>query len=486
MKDFKTYSSGHNRTGRKLLKIILLVVLLSAAAGLFLLYREQPTDSESVQPADAEPTPGQQGTDRITVPLLLPGQDPQEGRAAPLPKYIQVSAETFEHQQAPAPKPVISSKLDSADRAKDQTNRLSHKITRGDTLSSIFKEFGLSTSLLYKIINSSKAAKKLTDIKPGEILHVELDQEQNLKRLTLEYDKVNSFSINADDSGFTSSEQSKEVEQRTAHIHGVIENSLYVSAKETGLPEVTIMELAEIFGWDIDFALEIRSGDSFTVIFEEDFLNGEKLRTGPILAAEFVNQGRSYRAVRYEDASGKADYYTPDGRSMRKAFLRAPVDFRRISSHFAKQRWHPVLGKKRPHRGVDYAASTGTPIKAAGDGKVIHRAKKGGYGNTIIIQHAQGYTTLYGHMSRYEKSVRQGSGVKQGQIIGYVGQSGLATGPHLHYEFRVNGVHRNPLTVKLPDAEPIAQKYRADFLLKTQPLIAQLDTLHRILVADAR
>jgi murein DD-endopeptidase MepM/ murein hydrolase activator NlpD len=171
---------------------------------------------------------------------------------------------------------------------------------------------------------------------------------------------------------------------------------------------------------------------------------------------------------------------------MRKAFLRAPVDFRRISSRFTKSRWHPVLGKKRPHRGVDYSAKIGTSIKASGDGKIIHRGKKGGYGRTVIIQHGQRYTTLYAHLSRYNKKAKLGTKVKQGQIIGYVGKSGLATGPHLHYEFRVNGVHRNPLTVKLPDAEPIARKYRADFALKTQALIAQLDTLNRIVVADAR
>jgi murein DD-endopeptidase MepM/ murein hydrolase activator NlpD len=171
---------------------------------------------------------------------------------------------------------------------------------------------------------------------------------------------------------------------------------------------------------------------------------------------------------------------------MRKAFLRAPVDFRRISSRFAKERYHPVLGKKRPHRGVDYSAKTGTPIKAAGDGKIIHRGRKGGYGRTVIIQHGQRYTTLYAHLSRYNKKAKSGSRVKQGQIIGYVGKSGLATGPHLHYEFRVNGVHRNPLTIKLPAAKPIAKKYLEDFQLKSQPLLSRLDVINRTVVADAQ
>ncbi|MET0094196.1 MAG: peptidoglycan DD-metalloendopeptidase family protein, partial [Sedimenticola sp.] len=262
-------------------------------------------------------------------------------------------------------------------------------------------------------------------------------------------------------------------------------DSLYQSAQRAGLDDSLIMELANIFGWDIDFALEIRSGDTFSLIYEEKYLDGDKYRNGAILAAEFINQGRVVRAVRYEDEHGDGSYFSPDGKSMRKAFLRAPVDFRRISSRFTRERYHPVLGKKRPHRGVDYAASTGTPIKAAGDGKVIYRGRKGGYGRTIIIQHGQKYTTLYAHMSKYRGKVKNGSRVRQGQVIGYVGKSGLATGPHLHYEFRVNGVHRNPLTVKLPAAEPIAKKYRADFKQKSAPLLTRLDLVSQTMLATA-
>jgi murein DD-endopeptidase MepM/ murein hydrolase activator NlpD len=489
MKDFKTYPTGRRNTGRKLLKIILLVVFLVAALGLYLVYFDRPAVDETVKPLESQPRPEQQDPDRITVPLVLPGQTQEESRAVAQPLESDIIASTSEQHEteverttttAPTPAQHPTPAL-SAD-----TQRVSHEIAPGDSLSTIFKDLGLSASLLHRIVQSSKAAKSLTDIRPGEVLHVELDQQKNLQSLTLERDKVHSLHIEADASGFRTREQAKALEKRTAHSHGVIESSLYLSAKQAGLPEATIMELAEIFGWDIDFALEIRSGDSFTVIYEEEYLDGEKLRTGTILAAEFINQGRSYRAVLYEDETGKADYYTPEGQSMEKAFLRAPVDFRRISSHFTKERWHPVLGKKRPHRGVDYAAKTGTPIKAAGDGKIIHRSRKGGYGRTVIIQHANGYSTLYAHLSRYAKNASLNRRVKQGQIIGYVGQSGLATGPHLHYEFRVNGVHRNPLTVKLPDAEPIAKKYRADFIMKTQHLISQLDTLNRTLVADAR
>jgi murein DD-endopeptidase MepM/ murein hydrolase activator NlpD len=245
------------------------------------------------------------------------------------------------------------------------------------------------------------------------------------------------------------------------------------------------MELVNIFGWDVDFALDIRKGDRFALLFEEHYLDGDKLRDGKILAAEFTSRGDTYRAVLFTDPQGNSQYYSPDGKSMRKAFLRSPVDFRRISSKFQPERYHPVLGKKRPHRGVDYAAKTGTPIKAAGDGKVIFRGRKGGYGNTVVLQHGGNITTLYAHMSKFRRGVSSGSRVKQGQIIGYVGATGLATGPHLHYEFRINGSHRNPLTVKLPDAEPIPAKYKGEFMQQSRQLLAQLDLFKRVQVAEA-
>ena len=236
-----------------------------------------------------------------------------------------------------------------------------------------------------------------------------------------------------------------------------------------------IMGLAGIFGWDIDFALDIRQGDSFTVFYEELYLEGEKVGDGNIIAAEFVNNNHTYRAYRYTDSNNKTEYYSPDGKSMRKPFMRTPVDLARISSHFNLRRRHPVLNKIRAHRGVDYAASTGTAIKATGDGKVMHRGKKGGYGNTIILRHGNTYTTLYAHMSKYARKTSVGSRVKQGQIIGYIGSTGLATGPHLHYEFRVNGVHRNPLKVKLPSANPLPDSEMDRYQASIQPMIVQLD-----------
>jgi murein DD-endopeptidase MepM/ murein hydrolase activator NlpD len=234
------------------------------------------------------------------------------------------------------------------------------------------------------------------------------------------------------------------------------------------------MDMAGIFEWDIDFIQDVRVGDEFTVIYEELWRDGVKLRDGQIVAAEFVNQGKTFRAARFLDESGRASYYTPEGRSVRKAFIRAPLNFTRISSGFDPSRRHPVLNTIRAHRGVDYAAPTGTPIRAAGDGKVLFRGVQGGYGNMIILQHGSNITTLYGHMSRFG-SARTGARVNQGDVIGYVGSSGLATGPHLHYEYRVNGVHRNPRTVALPPADPIGAEQQAAFRALTEPLWRQLD-----------
>jgi murein DD-endopeptidase MepM/ murein hydrolase activator NlpD len=227
----------------------------------------------------------------------------------------------------------------------------------------------------------------------------------------------------------------------------------------------------------VDFALEIREGDSFSLVYEEVWQDERRLRDGDVLAAEFINQGRVYRAVRYRDPNGKVDYYTPEGLSVRKAFLRAPLDFNRVSSNFNPNRLHPILKTKRPHKGVDYAAPKGTPVKAAGDGRVIFRGRNGGYGNCVIIQHGGNITTLYAHLSKFAGSARKGSRVSQGQTIGYVGATGLATAPHLHYEYRLNGVHRNPRTVPLPEAAPVAAEYRDDFLQAARPLLAQLDAI---------
>ena len=353
-------------------------------------------------------------------------------------------------------------------------------VKSGDSLSTLFERAKIKPNQVFELLALKDEVKPLLKIRPDDQISVASDGEGQLQGLRYEIDHTRYLSVWRSDGGLQIEEINHDIETRMTHAVGEIKNSLYLDAQEAGLSDNLIMELAGIFAWDIDFALDIREGDRFAVVYEELFKDGEKIKSGSILSAEFVNRDRVYRAVRYAHPnSDQVSYYSPDGHAMRKAFLRAPVDFRRISSKFQPERYHPVLGKKRPHRGVDYAAATGTPIRAAGDGKVIFRGTKGGYGKTVVLQHGSKYTTLYAHMSKYVGKVRNGSRVKQGQIIGYVGMSGLATGPHLHYEFRVNGVHRNPLTVKLPNAESIDKKYLADFKKETASLVAQLDTISR-------
>jgi murein DD-endopeptidase MepM/ murein hydrolase activator NlpD len=229
---------------------------------------------------------------------------------------------------------------------------------------------------------------------------------------------------------------------------------------------------------------DIRTGDDYYILFEEVYQNGEYVTDGEIIAAEFNNNGRTFQAIRFVDGNGRRDYFTPDGRSVRKAFVRAPVDFSRISSSFNPKRRHPILNTIRAHRGVDYAAPSGTPIKAAGDGKVTFRGVKSGYGNAVILQHGGNITTLYAHMSRFADKARVNRRVEQGQIIGYVGKTGLATAPHLHYEYRLNGVHRNPRTVPLPQAAPIQDEYREEFLLGVEPILDELLQYKRTRVAS--
>ena len=355
-------------------------------------------------------------------------------------------------------------------------------VKRGDTLSSIFSRLEMHSQLA-PILALGDPTRVLTSIHPGQTFRVRRSAA-GLAELVYDIDDMRSLRIWHDDRGYHAETAMRELEVREAHATGTIRHSLFQAGLEAGMSENLIMELATIFGWDIDFVLDIRAGDQFTVVYEEYYRDGEKLRDGRILAAEFVNQGRDFRAAYFDGEGARAGYYSPDGHSMRKAFLRAPVDFHRISSGFQRARKHPILGKVRAHKGVDYAAVTGTPIKAAGDGKIVFRGVKGGYGNVIIIQHGATYSTLYGHMSRFRGGLRTGSRVKQGQIIGYVGQSGLATGPHLHYEFRVNGVHRNPLTIKLPTAEPLPEQVITRFQTHAAPLFAQLDTVKRVQLAQ--
>ena len=362
-----------------------------------------------------------------------------------------------------------------------------HEVTvkRGDSLYLIFKRLGLPQGDLALMTASKPLRKKLARIAPGQEIEFYTDTESRLTRLVHRSDLLRSLHVTRDGDTFAFEEIVETPDVSVATATGVIDSSLFEAGQRAGLSDKIIMQMTEIFAWDVDFALDIREDDRFSLIFEEQFKDREKIGEGPIVAAEFTNRGRRIRAVRYVDATGRSGYFSPDGRSMRKAFLRTPVNFTRISSRFNLKRRHPILHKIRAHRGVDYAAPRGTAVKSSGDGKVIFVGRKGGYGRTVIVQHGSVYTTLYAHLSRFPKGIRSGKRVRQGQTIGYVGSTGLATGPHLHYEFRVRGVHRDPLKVKFPKAAPLAKKYMADFREKADPLLAKLDLLDTTSVATA-
>jgi murein DD-endopeptidase MepM/ murein hydrolase activator NlpD len=356
-------------------------------------------------------------------------------------------------------------------------------IRSGDTLDKLFRANKLDLGQLAVIARLEEARALFRKIKPGDVFEITHDNGQLISMYTT-LSLTSALSIKEDENGFTAELVENPVEKRKRLAYGVIETSLFESAATAGMSDKLIMNIAGIFAWDIDFVLDIRSGDNYYVQYEEIWQNGEFVTDGEVIVAEFNNNGRTNQAIRFVDESDHSDYFTPEGLSVRKAFIRAPVDFTRISSNFNPNRRHPILNTIRAHRGVDYAAPRGTPIKAAGDGKVIHRGVKNGYGNAVILQHGGNITTLYAHMSRYESTVRLGTRVRQGQTIGYVGATGLATANHLHYEYRINGVHRNPRTVDLPQADPIQSKYREQFLATAQPILQELEQYKRTQVAS--
>jgi murein DD-endopeptidase MepM/ murein hydrolase activator NlpD len=312
-------------------------------------------------------------------------------------------------------------------------------------------------------------------IRPGDVIQLtHLNGE--IRSLTRQINETATLSVTRADEGFSANIVENPFETQERMLRGTVDSSLYVAVNSAGGTDRLAVGLADVFKYDIDFVNSVRTGDSFIVAHEQEYQDGEFVRDGDILAAEYVNAGRTYRAVRYVSPNGRADYYTPDGRPVRKAFLRYPVDYARISSGFSTARRHPVLNRVRAHKGIDFAAPTGTPIKAAGAGRVVSRGKNGGYGNVVVLAHKSGVTTLYGHMSRFARGLSVGDQVAQGQVIGYVGMTGLASGPHVHYEYRVNGVHKNPARVTVPKADPIPASLMADFKSQTTPLLARLDT----------
>jgi murein DD-endopeptidase MepM/ murein hydrolase activator NlpD len=366
----------------------------------------------------------------------------------------------------------------------EQTFWRQTRIQRGDTLGSLLARLEVDDAQAYAFLRASGEARSLTRLVPGRSIQAQTDADGRL--LVLRYLAPDQTLLKVERQGerLVLSEGQAAVERHIAIKSAEIKSSLFEATDTAGIPDTIAIQLAEIFSSDIDFHLDIRRGDRFTVIYETLQSNGETLNSGRVLAAEFVNAGRTYQAVYFRDAEGHEGYYTPDGRSLRKAFLRSPLAFSRVTSGFTLARFHPVLKEWRAHKGVDYAAPTGTPVRAVADGTVVFAGRQNGYGNLIVLQHRGTISTAYGHLSAFARGLRKGSRVTQGETIGYVGATGMATGPHLHYEFRVAGVQRNPLTVPMPQAWPIAAQYRKAFLAQAAPLMERLKLVRGLNLAS--
>lgn len=367
-----------------------------------------------------------------------------------------------------------SSKLESVVAEPEPvTDWISEHIQAGDTLSSIFERHKLSQAHMHAILALPEHRLKFRQMRPGQYLTIHSDEDGQINELMLELSFDEELYVSRETGGFRAEVRARPVTEHVVMTRGVVESSLYSAAQKNGMPSQLILDMVKIFRWDIDFAQNIQAGDTFSVVYREQRNDSGQHRAGDILAIEFINQGHEYRAVRYEDSTGFVSYYTPEGNSLRKAFLRTPVEYGTLTSTFGYRR-HPILNRIRQHKGVDYAAPTGTPIMASGDAVIKTMQRQRGYGNVVILSHDDHYETLYAHMSGFAEGLKVGQRVRQGTVIGYVGQSGLATGPHLHYEFHIDGVHHDPLTVKLPNSMPLPKEERTAFKKQTQPYMAQL------------
>ncbi|HMA00559.1 MAG TPA: peptidoglycan DD-metalloendopeptidase family protein [Steroidobacteraceae bacterium] len=404
----------------------------------------------------------------LPAPLVYPDSRPNTGGTA--------------DGMAPAAAVAVSDKSDNTSGAPLMTQQAGVASTtwvivgRNDTMDAIFRRMALDKSDLAAIRNLPGIRQSIDFLKPGDAIRLTHGEDGAIKELSRKVSETQTLKVVREEDGFAARLISNPVQTRIRTAAATIDSSLFQAAEAAAISDMVALKLANVFAWDIDFVLDIRSGDRFTAVYEQIYQDGKYLRDGELLAAEFVNDGKVYRAVRYTAGDGTAGYYTPEGRPLRKAFLRAPVDFTRVSSGFNPARLHPILNTIRGHMGTDYAAPTGTPVHAAGDGRISFAGVRGGYGNAIVLAHSNSVSTLYGHMSRFAKNIKIGSHVRQGEVIGYVGMTGLATGPHLHYEYLMNGVHKDPQTVRLPGAEPLRAGSLQRFREAAAPLLAGLDT----------
>ncbi len=381
-------------------------------------------------------------------------------------------------QHYPVPVSLELSALNSSSPAVPDVLRWeTYKVKNGESAAILFNRVGLSARLLHELVSSDKEVEKqLTRLRPGDRLQFGFDENNDLVQLRRTLSAFETFRITLKDGKYVSEVDKKEVDFQYNYAEATIKSNFWNAGISSGLNGNQIMELAGIFGWDIDFALDIRKNDSFRVLYQEEVVEGEVIGRGKIIAAIFKNQGDTFTAI-LDQKSGK--YYDENGRAMKKAFLRAPLDFRRVSSNFNPRRLHPVTGRVRPHRGTDYAAPVGTPIWAAGDGVVQKSSYNKFNGNYVFIKHSNTYITKYLHLTK--RTVRAGQRVKQGQTIGTLGGTGRVTGPHLHYEFLVNGVHKNPRTVNLPQSKSLTGKARQTFMANAKISMDKLERYSKLL-----
>jgi murein DD-endopeptidase MepM/ murein hydrolase activator NlpD len=417
-------------------------------------------------------------------PALLKSAALVKLTALGLAAWVLAACNHATHTSAPAAPPAAAGNVPAAAApnssapagppARPDAATIDVVVGKNDTLDRIFRKLKLNLTDLANLRDLPGIRTHMDNLRLGETLHF-VYRDDALDEFERRLNENETLQVVRGPAGLHADVLQNPLESRVRTVRGVIDSSLFEAVTGAGAHEQTAVNLADIFQWDIDFVLDIQPRDRFVVTYRELFQNGVYVKDGPVLAASFINQGRSYAAVRYVDSEGAARYFTPDGRSLHKAFLRAPVEFTRVSSKFNSARYHPILNLIRAHKGIDYAAPMGTPVRAAGDGRVAYAGPKGGYGNVVELEHSRSITTVYGHLSRFAKGTHAGAHVTQGEVIAYVGMTGLATGPHLHYEYRVNGVFKNPQTVPLPDASPIESRFREDFLEKSAPLLATLE-----------
>ena len=364
-----------------------------------------------------------------------------------------------------------------------QTNQTfwhQENIRRGDTIAAILNRLDISNQDSIDFLQAARGSRAMRQLKPGQTIYAQTTADGELLSLRYFFGNEELFLMEKTDDEFKMTEQSIELDAQVHMKSGVINRSLFAATDSAGIPNNIAMQLTEIFASEIDFYRDLRQGDLFTVVYETFSNNGRRAKTGRVLAVEFVNKGKSHQAVYFKSSNGADGYYTPEGESLRKAFLLSPLTFSRISSGFTNARFHPILKEWRAHRGIDYAAPTGTPVKATANGIVAFSGSQKGYGNLVVLKHNGKYETAYGHLSRFANGISKGKRVSQGDVIGYVGATGMATGPHLHYELRIDGLQRDPTKVALPTAPPIAKKDLNTFQKETQSLVARLNIMRNI------